>query len=81
MPITKKPQRYRQVAPGVSIFERAWFLALVIAIMAFGVYSPVLQHPFVNFDDQSYIVENSHISSGLSWSTVRWALTATEEAN
>ena len=65
----------------IPIFRRAWFLAVVLAIVALGVYSPVAQHPFVNFDDQPYIVENSHITNGLTWSTVRWALTATEEAN
>jgi len=65
----------------LAIFQRGWLLAVVLAAVAFGVYSPVLQHPFVNFDDQSYIVENSHVSGGLSWSTVGWAMTATEEAN
>lgn len=65
----------------VPILQRPWVLALVLATVAFGVYAPILQHPFVNFDDQSYIVENSYISSGLTWSTLRWALTSTEEAN
>jgi len=84
---TPQPRPLREIRKSplepeiVPIFKRQWFLALVLAIIAFGVYSPVLQHPFVNFDDQSYIVENSRVSSGLSWSTVRWALTATEEAN
>jgi len=82
MPITKDPPRHRNVAPvAIPIVQRAWFLALALAIVAFGVYAPVLQHPFVNFDDQSYIVENGHVTHGLTWSTVRWALTSTEEAN
>jgi len=53
--------------------------ALVIATLA--VYSPALANPFVNYDDQSYIVENDHVKAGLTLSTLRWALTATEESN
>src|SRR5262249_45877412 len=40
-----------------------------------------LANPFVNYDDQSYIVENDHVKAGLTLSTLRWALTATEESN
>src|SRR5215467_6326298 len=65
----------------IPIYQRWWFLMVMLAVVAFGVYSPVLRHPFVNFDDQSYIVENIHVNGGLSWPTVRWAMTATEEAN
>jgi len=43
-------------------------------------YNPVNRHPFINYDDDRYIVQNTHIRS-LSWETIRWAFTTTAEAN
>jgi protein O-mannosyl-transferase len=43
-------------------------------------YNPVNRHPFINYDDDRYIVQNTHIR-GLSWETIRWAFTTTAEAN
>ena len=56
-------------------------VAFGLAIVTFAVYSPVLQCQFVNYDDNHYITENMHVRSGLAWSTLRWALTSTEQAN
>ena len=58
-----------------------WFIGLALAVVTLAVYSPVLWHPFVNYDDQSYIVENDHIHSGLTVATARWALTSMDESN
>ena len=43
-------------------------LAVVMAL-----YSPVIGHPFVNYDDDDYVTENAHIRGGVAWSTVAWA--------
>ena len=43
-------------------------------------YNPVNRHPFINYDDDRYVVQNTHIR-GLSWETIRWAFTTTAEAN
>ncbi len=45
------------------------------------VYMRVAWYPFVNYDDGLYVFQNSHVLSGLSWSTVRWALTSFDAAN
>ena len=65
----------------VPVYQRGWMLALALALVTAGIYSPVLHHSFVNFDDQAYIVENRHVTGGLTPATVRWALTAMEESN
>ena len=54
-------------------------LLLVAAVLV--VYNPVARHPFVNFDDDRYVTNNSHIRSGLSWLTVHWAFTTYDQAN
>lgn len=43
-------------------------------------YNPVNRHPFINYDDDRYVVENPNIR-GLSLETIRWAFTTTAEAN
>lgn len=57
--------------PGKSI------LVLGLALLAgtAAVYLQVHRHPFVNLDDDVYVTENAHVTSGLNWTTVEWALT------
>jgi len=78
---TKGGVARRVSLPKVPVYLRSWFFAVILAIATVGVYSPVLRHPFVNYDDQAYIVENDHVRAGLTPSTIRWAMTATEESN
>ncbi len=46
-----------------------------------ALYNPVNRHPFVNYDDDRYVTENPHVHNGLTWDTVTWAFTATEQGN
>ena len=36
---------------------------------------------FVVLDDREYVIANSHVHGGLSWSTIKWAFVSTEAAN
>jgi len=62
---------------------RRWTLAacILLAVVTVSLYSPVIRHPFTNFDDPNYVTENQRVRAGLSWHTVAWALTATEQGN
>ena len=44
-------------------------------------YWPVWENRFINTDDEVYITDNSHVTSGLTLANVRWSLTSTEAAN
>lgn len=46
-----------------------------------ALYYPVISYPFINYDDDAYVTENTHIRAGLAWSTVKWAFVSTENAN
>jgi protein O-mannosyl-transferase len=46
-------------------------LLLVAATLAF--YNPIVRNQFVDFDDQAYILKNSHIQHGLTWDAVKWS--------
>ena len=47
------------------------FLLLAVAV----VFGQTLRHDFVNFDDDEYVYENPHISSGLTAQGIAWAFT------
>ena len=57
-------------------------ICLLLAVVTVALYSPAFGHPFIfNYDDDLYVNNNSHVKAGLTWETVRWALTSTESSN
>lgn len=55
----------------------SFFLLLVILLSAtFLAFLPVKEFGFVNYDDETYLTENPHVTSGSSWANVRWAFTS-----
>ena len=58
-------------APANSRLFATVCLALVLVTLA--VYWPVTRHEFVHYDDDQYLVDNSHVNSGLSWANIVWA--------
>lgn len=58
----------------------ALFVAgIVIATVA--LYYPVGSHPFLNYDDDIYVLHNPQVQAGLSWETVKWAFTSLYASN
>jgi protein O-mannosyl-transferase len=56
-------------------------LCLLLAALTTALYSPVIGHSFVKWDDQPYVTANPHIHGGFGWNTVKWAFTSTDESN
>ncbi|MGA2905539.1 MAG: tetratricopeptide repeat protein, partial [Candidatus Korobacteraceae bacterium] len=56
-------------------------LATCIVIATVALYYPVASHPFLNYDDDIYVVNNPQVHGGLSWDTVKWAFTAFYASN
>ncbi|MCA9037776.1 MAG: tetratricopeptide repeat protein [Planctomycetaceae bacterium] len=48
------------------------YCGIIIALTAV-VYWQVRSHQFVNFDDGTYVSENPHVRSGLTWANLVWA--------
>jgi len=61
--------------------KRNVILCLLLVVATLALYNPVNRHPFVNYDDDRYITENPHVHNGLTWPTITWAFTATEQGN
>jgi hypothetical protein len=60
---------------------RIYLWCLLLGGVTLALYSPVLTHSFVTYDDPEYVTGNQHVQSGLSWQTIAWALTSTDQAN
>jgi protein O-mannosyl-transferase len=54
---------------------------LLLALVTLSIYSRVKKNSFVEFDDQSYIVQNLHLRPGFKWQTFTWAIASTEQDN
>jgi protein O-mannosyl-transferase len=61
--------------------KRNKIVCLLLAVVTLALYNPVNRHPFVNYDDDRYVINNPHVRQGLTAETFTWALTATEQAN
>ena len=46
---------------------------LVLTVVTLAVFWQVNQYDFINFDDNTYVTENSHIQSGITLDGFRWA--------
>src|SRR2546423_13097681 len=63
--------------------KRNWSILVAIALLAliWVVFGQTRSFSFVNFDDPSYVIENSAVRAGLSLSTVHWAFTHVHGGN
>ncbi len=79
----KKPTVAPEQPPSLfsSPEKRNVILCLLLVVATLALYNPVNRNPFVNYDDDRYVVDNPHVHNGLGVDTITWALTSTEQAN
>jgi protein O-mannosyl-transferase len=58
--------------------NRNLILSLIVALATVALYNPATRAPFLNYDDNQYVVVNPHVRAGLHWDTVVWAFHTTE---
>jgi len=67
--------------PRFSPQQNRRILGLALALAVVAVYAPVGRFEFVLFDDQAYVYENPHITSGLTWDGIAWVFTQNHGGN
>jgi hypothetical protein len=65
----------------VSWYSSKYFIVAILCAATVLAYQPVVNCKFVNLDDETYVLENPHVQTGLTAENVRWAMTATLSAN
>jgi tetratricopeptide (TPR) repeat protein len=53
--------------------KRRLILSLLLALITLALYNPITHAPFLNYDDNVYVTENSQVRAGLTASTIRWS--------
>ena len=61
--------------------KRPLLLGLLLVAATLALYHSVSIHPFLNYDDDIYILYNPHVHVGLQWATVAWAFTSFDASN
>ena len=61
--------------------QLAKIICIALAAVTLLVYAPILRNGFVNYDDPDYIINNSHVKAGLTWTGVVWAFQSAEASN
>src|SRR5213593_936063 len=54
-----------------------WPIFVLLAVLTFAVFVQVSSHKFLNYDDGQFVYENTNVRSGLTQSSIGWALTST----
>jgi Tfp pilus assembly protein PilF len=53
---------------------QAWLMALSLMLGTAALYRPATRCDFVTYDDYLYVVDNPHVTSGVTLENTRWAL-------
>ncbi len=56
-------------------------VGVALAVMTLSVYWQAGDHEFLNFDDNIYVTENSHVARGLTGENITWAFTSFQASN
>lgn len=66
-----------------SRFDKKLFLlsCLALALGTLALYWPTTGYPFINFDDDDYVTDNSTVKAGLTWAGIKWAFNGAHAAN
>jgi tetratricopeptide (TPR) repeat protein len=55
--------------------QQSTFIYLALVIITLTVFWQTHRFKFTNYDDDKYVSENIHISTGLKWNNIAWVLT------
>jgi protein O-mannosyl-transferase len=64
-------------SPAARISPVAWGLCLLLMLLTFVSFLPVLRAGLIDFDDNEYISQNRFVLGGLSMASLRWAWMST----
>jgi len=64
-----------------NLVSRIRFIALLLALVTVMIYSPVVRHDFLNYDDDDYVTNNRIVQAGLTPAGIGWAFTTFHTGN
>src|SRR4051812_24683553 len=61
--------------------RRTIVICVLLLASTLATFWPVIHSDFINYDDDNYVTDNPHVTSGLSLENMRWALSAYHASN
>ena len=55
---------------------RLLLLCLLLALATVAVFAPISHYDIIYYDDPQYVTDNPHVTEGLTWPNVKWAMAA-----
>lgn len=71
----------QSVGKDLYLETRTFVVIMFLVVSAAGAYWGVKDNEFVNYDDDEYVTQNSHVQAGLTSEGIVWAFTTTHAAN
>ncbi|MDU0460923.1 MAG: tetratricopeptide repeat protein [Geobacteraceae bacterium] len=62
-------------------FSRELFVAILLIIAILAVYGQVVNHDFIQFDDNAYLLDNPHVRTGITFNNIIWAFASFDVSN
>lgn len=56
--------------------DRRDWACIILAVVTFQVFLPVLAYDFLHYDDPAYVADNAHVTGGLTFGNMLWAFGA-----
>lgn len=69
------------ISPLKKFYNQNSLAILVIILCSWLIYGQVLNHDFVNYDDDGYVYLNPHVKKGMSLDGLRYAFTTMDKGN
>lgn len=70
----KRPSPTRRTAPS-PVLSSSVLICSFLSLLTWIVFARLRHADFINFDDASYVVDNTHLAAGLTWRGLVWAWT------
>jgi tetratricopeptide (TPR) repeat protein len=65
----------------LSSSKTVWGICVFLVLAVFGIFGQTASFDFVNWDDDQYVYENSHVIGGVTSQNVAWAMKAEHASN
>jgi len=66
---------------GATSARTVVFISTFLFLLVFWTFFPATQNGFLYYDENAFILKNSHVSTGLNWANFRWTFLSLENAN
>lgn len=65
----------------MQVYKTKYIVGALLLFATIAVYWPAVGYDFINYDDPAYVTGNTHVRTGFTGESIRWAFTTTLMGN